>query len=336
MVNGFVRLDARVTLKLVGVTAVPRHPNSAGTRTFSHEAFFYNDTAQFVRAMTAFLRDGIANGEPALVVVDPDKIDALRSSLGADADAVGFADMRRLGGNPGRIISIWEDFVTRSGLERRLRGIGEPVWPGRSDHELPECHQHESLLNLAFPATPMRLVCPYDARSLPSSDIEKAMHTHPLVLGSDGPIASDRYQPPGSANALDGPLSEPVPPVGELAVGPDDLGEMRRFVFDRARLEGLDPDRSDDLTIAVNELATNTIRHGSGKADLRCWTDGGSLVVEIHDGGVITDPLVGRRFPSPTISAGRGLWLVNQLCDLVQLRSSPSGTTVRVHMCATR
>ena len=27
---------------------------------------------------------------------------------------------------------------------------------------------------------------------------------------------------------------------------------------------------------------------------------------------------------------GRGLFLVHQLCDLVQLRSSPSGTTVRL------
>jgi hypothetical protein len=26
------------------------------------------------------------------------------------------------------------------------------------------------------------------------------------------------------------------------------------------------------------------------------------------------------------------MWLVNHLCDLVQVRSSPDGTTVRVHM----
>jgi anti-sigma regulatory factor (Ser/Thr protein kinase) len=33
---------------------------------------------------------------------------------------------------------------------------------------------------------------------------------------------------------------------------------------------------------------------------------------------------------------GRGLWIVNQLCDLVQIRSAPSGTVVRVHTHARR
>jgi hypothetical protein len=36
--------------------------------------------------------------------------------------------------------------------------------------------------------------------------------------------------------------------------------------------------------------------------------------------------------PDPDPESGRGLWLVNQLCDLVQIRSGPSGTTIRVHM----
>ena len=29
---------------------------------------------------------------------------------------------------------------------------------------------------------------------------------------------------------------------------------------------------------------------------------------------------------------GYGLWLANQLCDLVQIRSLPAGTAVRLHM----
>jgi anti-sigma regulatory factor (Ser/Thr protein kinase) len=31
---------------------------------------------------------------------------------------------------------------------------------------------------------------------------------------------------------------------------------------------------------------------------------------------------------------GYGLWLANQVCDLVQVRSSPAGTTVRLHVRA--
>ena len=29
--------------------------------------------------------------------------------------------------------------------------------------------------------------------------------------------------------------------------------------------------------------------------------------------------------------SGRGLWLANQLADLIQIRSAPEGTTIRLH-----
>jgi hypothetical protein len=43
-------------------------------------------------------------------------------------------------------------------------------------------------------------------------------------------------------------------------------------------------------------------------------------------------PLADRERPLPDLSAPRGLWLANQLCDLVQIRSLPEGTVVRLHM----
>ena len=32
------------------------------------------------------------------------------------------------------------------------------------------------------------------------------------------------------------------------------------------------------------------------------------------------------------LAASRGFWVVNQLCDLVQVRSTPAGSAVRLHM----
>jgi hypothetical protein len=52
----------------------------------------------------------------------------------------------------------------------------------------------------------------------------------------------------------------------------------------------------------------------------------------VRDRGWIRDPLAGRVAPRENKATGRGLWLVNQLCDLVQLRSSPAGTTLRLHI----
>ena len=118
---------------------------------FRHEAFFYTGPDQFLDRATTFLLDGLEADEPALVMVGRTKIDDLRTALNGDADRVFFADMSVVGENPARIIPAWEGFVTRhAGSATALRGIGEPIWPGRTPAELDECHFHESLLNVAF------------------------------------------------------------------------------------------------------------------------------------------------------------------------------------------
>ncbi len=83
----------------------------------------------------------------------------------------------------------------------------------------------------------------------------------------------------------------------------------------------------------MDELASNSIRHGGGVGLLRCWREADTLLCEVHDAGQIEAPLVGRSRPTPEARCGRGVWLVNQLCDLVQIRSAAAGTVVRVHKC---
>ena len=64
---------------------------------------------------------------------------------------------------------------------------------------------------------------------------------------------------------------------------------------------------------------------------LRAWAMPDSLVLEVTDNGVIDDPLVGREPALDVSESGRGIWMANHLCDLVQVRSSEAGTTVRLH-----
>jgi hypothetical protein len=59
------------------------------------------------------------------------------------------------------------------------------------------------------------------------------------------------------------------------------------------------------------------------------WSQPDSVVCEVADDIPVNDPLTGRRAPSE--EAHDALWVANQLCDLVQLRSTPDGTAVRVH-----
>lgn len=74
------------------------------------------------------------------------------------------------------------------------------------------------------------------------------------------------------------------------------------------------------------------MRHGGGRGTLRIWQEPARLYCQVDDDGRITNPLVGRLRPDPDQLGGRGLWLANQACDLVQIRSTEAGTSVRVHI----
>jgi anti-sigma regulatory factor (Ser/Thr protein kinase) len=301
------------------------------TDTFVHEALLYEGVQGFVDGTLPFLREGLDAGEPMLVVVGPEKIARLRAALGADADAVRFVDMTVLGRNPGRIISAWWDFVEEY-PDRPIRGIGEPVWADRSAAELVECQLHESLLNLAFGQTgPFRLMCPYDVAALGDGPVHEARCSHPLVDSR----ASAHYR--GAERLLspfEAPLPAPVAPAGLTGFDAHSLDEVRSTVADWAGSAGLSRMRTGDLVLAVNEAAANSVVHGGGHGVLRAWSENGSLVCEVRDRGRITDPLVGRRRPAPDATGGRGVWIVHQACDLVQLRSGADGTVVRMHMAA--
>ena len=67
---------------------------------------------------------------------------------------------------------------------------------------------------------------------------------------------------------------------------------------------------------------------------MRLWCEDDHLLAEVEDRGLIEEPLVGRLRPGISQEGGRGLWLANQLCDLVQIRSGAAGTTVRLHLLA--
>ncbi|HYM55793.1 MAG TPA: ATP-binding protein [Solirubrobacteraceae bacterium] len=135
-----------------------------------------------------------------------------------------------------------------------------------------------------------------------------------------------------STGPLEASLPAPAGPVRELAFTADGLGGLRRSVSEWATGERLGAERVEDLVLAVNELATNSVRHGGGGGALRLWREADTLLCEVRDDGHIQQALPGRDLPAPEAGSGRGLWLVNRLCDLVQIRSSPGRSVVRVHM----
>lgn len=111
-----------------------------------------------------------------------------------------------------------------------------------------------------------------------------------------------------------------------------DLSQVRALVLQQAREAGLTEDRANDLMLAVSEVAANTLRHTRSAGTLAIWHDDAEVVCEIRDEGTITDRQAGMRKPAPGASGGHGLWIVRQVCDLVELMSDANGTTVRMHM----
>ena len=236
--------------------------------------------------------------------------------------------MLRLGRNPACIIPAWREFLRDAG-PGPVVGVGEPVWPGRSDAELVECSRHESLLNLAFDdGRPWRLLCPYDTTRLAPATLEEARRNHPHVDTE----RSHSYTGPRAVLARDDALAAPARRPTELPFGPVDLRLVRDHVVARARSAGFAEDRLADLLMAVNELVANSLRHAGGRGVLRMWEDDRTFFCEVADHGRIDDPLVGRERPSELSGGGRGLWIVNHLCDLVQVRSTRAGTVIRAQM----
>jgi len=303
---------------------------------FRHVAMLYRGEQGFLEGTLPFLREGVARGEAALVVVSPRKIALLREALGADAARVRFEDMTTIGRNPARIIPAWSAFAREAGVEGgALRGIGEPVCAERSPAELFECHRHEALLNLAFAdAARFELVCPYDVSTLDPAVVAHAHRTHQLVRDANGPTRpSFAFQGLEAAAApVCSPLPSAPPEAQAVPILPATLTSLRAIVARRGDRARLSPARRDDVVLAVNELATNAIRHGGGAGMLRMWETAAALVCEVSDAGRIDHPLAGRELPRPGQIGRYGLWLVNQLCDLVEQRTTPDGNVVRVWM----
>jgi anti-sigma regulatory factor (Ser/Thr protein kinase) len=301
---------------------------------YRHEAFFWDGDDQFIAGTVPFIREGLEAGEPVMVAVTGPRIEVLREALAEDAAKVRFVDMARLGANPARIIPAWRLF-TDEHPGRPVRGIGEPIWRGRRLEELAECQMHEALLNLAVDTeTPLWLMCPYDTGTLPADVVAEAHRSHPVVLDVETHRGSTTY---GGVHYIGKMFKAKLPPthvhvvVSHRTFGDDDFATVRADVRAHASSAGLSAEQTDDLVLGVHEVAVNSVRHGRGTSELRIWEEHHALVCEVRGTGRIANPMDGRLPTASEDEPGHCLWMAHQLCDLVQVRSGKTGTTVRIH-----
>jgi len=299
---------------------------------FQHQALIYEGQGEYLAGTLPFLEAALGAEESALVVVRRPQAELLREALGGDSRQVEFAPMEEVGRNPAALLPLWRDFVEVGG-GRPVRAVSEAFWPERGAAGLEECHRSDGLLNVAFGEGPRwSLLCLYDACSLGDEVLERAANTHRFISREGRTERSAAYDP--APDCLAGELPPPPGRPDALSFGLSELSQVRGRVTSAAERAGMDRRGVADFVTAVSELAANSVMHGGGRGTLRIWHENDCLLAEVTDRGRIEEPLVGRVRPDVSQEGGRGLWLANQLCDLVQIRSGADGTAVRLHTSA--
>jgi anti-sigma regulatory factor (Ser/Thr protein kinase) len=312
-----------------GWTTAPASP-------FCHHGLLYEGEAEYLALATDFVREGVRQGDQVLVLASPARLAVLQEAVGSEP-GVRLADAGPFGWNPGRALPVWADFVDSLGPDTRGRGLAEPVSTVGRAVVGAERAIHESLLNLAFAERhPFWLVCPYDLAALGDLAEGPFGSSHQFVTRNGRAASSSpNYRVP-EADHIFGPsagaFAEPAPSAERFRVEQAGLGGLRHRVRARAQSLGVEDASAADFALAVHEVAANSIRHGGGAGRVTLWEEDGVLVCEVSDHGHFDAPFAGRVPPSKDGGGGRGLWIAQQLSDLLQIRSVPDGTIVRLHL----
>jgi anti-sigma regulatory factor (Ser/Thr protein kinase) len=154
---------------------------------------------------------------------------------------------------------------------------------------------------------------------------------------SDQPVTAVPADPSGNGS---GPASVSL----DQTFHADNFFALRNAVAAHGASLGLPSARVSDLVLLAHELATNCVRHGGATAAvpgrLRLWAsaDPPAVVCEVTDDGPgLTDPdRAGRNPVAPSAGDGRGLWIVRQIADLVEIVAGPSGTRITATLLLSR
>jgi anti-sigma regulatory factor (Ser/Thr protein kinase) len=295
-----------------------------------HEMLLYRGEADFHASVQVFLQDAAAAAEPVLVALSGSHLERVREECGDAGAEARFEDIEAVGRNPSQLLPMIEDWVRSH--DGHARVLTESVWPGRTYAETVECLRHEALINHVLADSSATILCPYDAERLDAETLAGAEMTHPTVMEGGHRRPSRCYGDPVTVQQAEQWPQEPPPAVASEYPFDGSLIDLRHAVAEDPALEALSDERRFDLVFAVNEAATNAVQHGDQDLTTRIWHDGHGVVSEVSSDAALDDLWAFRHRPEPEATSGRGLWLINQLCDLVELRSGQSGTTVRMHV----
>jgi anti-sigma regulatory factor (Ser/Thr protein kinase) len=296
-----------------------------------HEAFLYSTPDELAQRLVPRLAPALDDGGPVVAVLDEPTRAEVRRALGDDADRLEYPDPSTVHRLPPFTVAV--RWARLSRLVDTPQGRATVV--GQHVAGLPGCGETHWArldigLNVALAGLPITVLCPYRTDV---QELARVHATHPHVTTAQGSAASDGYREPAEALVEFPPPPAPDlgPPAAELAFTASGLGELRHLVAEVAQGR-TDPDRVADLVLAVNEIGSNSVEHGSGRGVLRLWASSDGVTAEVADAGSAHLPFPGMVAPATTGVRGRGLWLASELCDVMQVWSDAAGTLVRLRM----
>jgi anti-sigma regulatory factor (Ser/Thr protein kinase) len=300
-----------------------------------HVGGLFSTHPELVARIAPMVRDGLERGVPVALAVSPRTADALRALLG-DLDAVTLLDhpsgpaarsgqtvavhlagqLRELAAGAGPVLAITEH-------QHRLDGPDGRFWV-----------ELEAAVPLALTGAPVDLRCFYPGHPQHHRVLDAAVRNHPALL-IDGVRRANPEHRPAAQVLADIPVSPPPPLPGR----PDVRLDLARTSLTevRSRLDavllhlGYARDRAEDVVFAINEIATNAVHHGRAPARLEVWAVPRAVVVEVHDAGLLRDPLPGVRPPAASQRSGWGVWVARQTCEVLHVWRDGAGTHVRLH-----
>ncbi len=302
-----------------------------------HVVGFYASETHLVAQITGLIRAARDRGEPVVLGVHTYTWEAVGEALGCLTGVLPLVHPEGPEGRSGQTL-----VASRARELRRLIAESGPatvITQHRSGFDGPDGRfwtELDAAVNIALWDLPVQATCFFPEMPTHRAVLHGARRNHPMVL-----VGDELHYNPDHRRPYDVLAESPVPPPPDL--GPPDM----RMTFDgwqlrevRAMIErsmlgaNYDRERAEDVSLAVNEVATNAVEHGAGESHICVWSGAREYVFEVHDRGVLAELLPGLRPPHPAERRRRGLWIARQLCDSLHVWADATGTHVRIHAAA--
>jgi anti-sigma regulatory factor (Ser/Thr protein kinase) len=311
-------------------------PTAAGS-VFSHGALIHDSDDQLLDTVVPFLLAGVNSGESAVVCCTPPTAGLLHSQLGQDP-RVTFLDYDATYSTPIGAIAAYQEIVDSyvSAGAHHVRVIGEATSEGCVDDRV-DWGRYEAVVNKALAQYPLSAICTYDKRVLSADVLAYGRLTHPMLVDRGRNTSNPDFVQPAvflrrtaRTRAEPEESAEPELEVPVLSSLDDLRVQVEACLLGATHMT----QEAADLVLAVNEMATNAVRHGEPPVTVRLWASADRLVCTVTDrGDGVSDPFTGFIWPGAHGQMpvrGMGLWVARRLCDRVDLVKGPDDFTVRL------